>query len=140
MSDTLASAPESQEHGSLDGLLQILSCELCSSLKDSKVSRSYLGEPEEFWQSPKEFNWNHTNGTGEDEDCHGLTVADPSQITEKDAIRMVDEDGLNLGTLSKELRNTKEVVMRAVIQNGIALKFASQELRNDCEVVRKAVR
>ncbi len=55
------------------------------------------------------------------------------------AIRLVQKDGLQLATLSEELRNNPIVVKEAVKNNGLALKFASTSLQRDPPIALEAI-
>jgi hypothetical protein len=57
-----------------------------------------------------------------------------------EVVLAVQQNGLALRYVPKNLRNYKEVVLAAVTQNGDALRFTSKKLRGDREVVLAAVR
>ena len=56
-----------------------------------------------------------------------------------EVVLAVQQNGLALRYVPKNLRNYKEVVLAAVTQNGDALRFTSKKLRGDKEVVLTAV-
>ena len=59
--------------------------------------------------------------------------------SDKEVILAVQQNGLALKYVAKELRSVKEVVLAAVTQNGLALKYVAKELRSDKEVVLAAI-
>ena len=56
------------------------------------------------------------------------------------SLREVQEDGLNLKSLSRDLQYVPEIVMAAVQQNGMALEYASERLKNDKDIVLAAIK
>ena len=61
------------------------------------------------------------------------------EATHEEVIRVVQEDGLALGSLPLIWRDDRDVVLAAVARDGWALQYATKRLRDDREVCRVAV-
>ena len=52
-------------------------------------------------------------------------------MTKQEALEVVKQDGMQLRTVSDELRDHRDVVLAAISDNPHALQFASEILQND---------
>jgi|TARA_B100001971_G_scaffold138539_1_gene127992 hypothetical protein len=56
-------------------------------------------------------------------------------MDKKEALKIVQEDGYELGDLSDNFKKDKEIVLEAVKENGFALQHADDSLKNDPDIL-----
>jgi len=56
-------------------------------------------------------------------------------MEKKEALKIVQRDGLELKNLPAHFKKDKEIVLEAVKQNSFALNYADESLRNDPDIL-----